>query len=125
VTSINGTTGAEATRWIDDYIAALPADQARALTRLREAIAAAAPDAVETVSYSMPAFRLARRVLVYYAAFRDHLSLFPASATVMDKLPEVATHFAGKGTIQFTPDAPLADELVAAIVAVRREEIGA
>jgi len=125
MTSINGTTGPAASRWIDEYIAALPDDQAAGLARLRATLAAAAPDAVETVSYSMPALRLGRRVLIYYAAFKDHLSLFPASGSVMARLgPELQRYFAGKGTIQFTPDEPLPDELLERIVSIRREEIG-
>ena len=115
-----------ATRIIDDYIAQLPPDQAAALSALRRTVAAAAPDAVEAVSYSMPAFKLGKRVLVYYAAFTDHLSLFPASGSVMDKLgADLQSYFTGKGTLQFTPHKPLPDDLVRQIVAIRRVEIGA
>ena len=123
---MTGETGAAATKIIDDYIGQLPDDQARALTALRTKVAAAAPDAVEAVSYSMPAFKLGKRVLVYYAAFKDHLSLFPASGSVMDKLGvELQSHFTGRGTLQFTPDNPLPDDVIRQIVAIRREEIAA
>ena len=115
-----------ATKQIDYYIAALPNDQAAALSHLRSVVAAAAPDAVEAISYSMPAFKLGRRVRVYYAAFKDHLSLFPASSSVMDKLgADLRTHFSGKGTLQFSPEHPLPDDLVRRIVEIRREEMGA
>lgn len=115
-----------ATKRIDEYVGRLPRDQARSLQSLRATIKSAAPDASEAISYSMPAFKLGNRVLVYYAAFKDHLSLFPASRSVMDKLgPELQDHFSGKGTLRFTPDEPLPDELVRRIVAVRRDEIGA
>ena len=123
---MTGETGALATRIIDDYIAQLAPDQAAALSALRRTVAAAAPDAVEAVSYSMPAFKLGKRVLVYYAAFTDHLSVFPASGSVMDKLgAELQTYFTGKGTLQFTPQKPLPDGLVRQIIAIRRAEIGA
>ena len=123
---MTGETGAVATRIIDDYIAQLAPDQAAALSALRRTVAAAAPDAVEAVSYSMPAFKLGKRVLVYYAAFTDHLSVFPASGSVMDKLgAELQTYFTGKGTLQFTPQKPLPDDLVRQIIAIRRAEIGA
>ena len=123
---MTGETGALATRIIDDYIAQLAPDQAAALSALRRTVAAAAPDAVEAVSYSMPAFKLGKRVLVYYAAFKDHLSLFPASGSVMDKLgADLQTYFTGKGTLQFTPQKPLPDGLVRQIVAIRRVEIRA
>lgn len=121
---MTGETGAAATKIIDDYIAQLPDDQARALEELRSKVAAAAPDAVEAISYSMPAFKLGKRVLVYYAAFKDHLSLFPASGSVMDKLgAELQSHFTGRGTLQFTPDKPIPDDVIRQIIAIRREEI--
>ena len=123
---MTGETGAAATKLIDAYIAALPEDQAQALTLLRATVAAAAPDAVEAVSYSLPAFKLGKRVLVYYAAFQSHLSLFPASGSVMDKLgADLQTYFTGKGTLQFTPEKPLPVDVIRQIVAIRREEIGA
>src|SRR4051794_36739199 len=121
---MSGETGATATKLIDDYIAALPDDQASALAALRATVAAAAPEAVEAVSYSMPAFKLYKQVFVYYAAFKDHLSLFPASGSVIDKLDtELQAYFTGKGTVQFTPERPLPDDLVRQIVAIRRDEI--
>ena len=123
---MTGETGEAAARIIDNYIAQLPEDQARALSELRATIKAAAPDAVEAVSYSMPALKLGKRVLVYYAAFTDHLSLYPASGSLMDKLgTDLQAYFTGKGTLQFTPAKPLPDDLVRQIIAIRREEIGA
>jgi uncharacterized protein YdhG (YjbR/CyaY superfamily) len=121
---MTGDTGAAATKIIDDYIAQLPDDQARALNELRNKVAAAAPDSVEAVSYSMPAFKLGNRVLVYYAAFKDHLSLFPASGSVMEKLgTELQSYFTGRGTLQFTPDKPIPDDVIHQIIAIRRDEI--
>lgn len=121
---MTGETGEAAARIVDHYIGQLAEDQARALAGLRATIKAAAPDAVEAISYSMPAFKLGKRVLVYYAAFTDHLSLFPASGSVMEKLGgDLQTYFAGKGTLQFTPAKPLPDDLVRQIIAIRREEI--
>jgi len=123
--AVPGPTGAEASKIIDAYIADLPADQARALTELRAELLEAVPDGIEAISYSMPALKVGKRVLVYYAAFTTHLSLFPASGSVMDKLgADLQTYFTGKGTLQFTPDKPLPPELVRQIVAIRREELG-
>lgn len=123
---MTGETGEAAARIVDDYIAQLPDEQARALADLRATVKAAAPDAVEAISYSMPAFKLGRRVLVYYAAFTEHLSLFPASGSVMDKLgTDLQAYFTGKGTLQFTAVKPLPADLVRQIIAIRREEIGA
>jgi uncharacterized protein YdhG (YjbR/CyaY superfamily) len=109
---------------VEAYLAALPDSQRAALERLRATIRGAAPDAVEGIAYKMPAFYSAGRFLVSYAAFKNHLSFFPASGTVIDRLgDELRTHFSGKGTLQFTPEEPLPDDLVRAIVAIRLEEI--
>jgi uncharacterized protein YdhG (YjbR/CyaY superfamily) len=108
---------------VEDYLAALPKEQRAALEKLRKTIMAAAPEATETISYQMPTFKDHGRVLVYYAAFRDHCSLFPASNAVMAALgEELKPYFSGKGTLRFTPDKPLPAALVKKIVTARIEE---
>lgn len=108
---------------VDAYFASLPEPARAALQHLREAIRAAAPGASETISYAMPAFRAHGRILVYYAAFRDHYSLFPAGGAVIeahrDALGSLVT---GKGTIQFRYDQPLPVALVQTIVEERLAE---
>lgn len=111
---------------VEDYLAALPPDQRAALEHLRATIRAAAPEATEAISYGMPAFKQDGRGLVGYAAFKAHCSLFPMSAAV---IPEHAAALEGfttsKGTIRFTPEAPLPDALVTAIVRTRLAELAA
>ncbi len=71
----------------------------------------------------MPAFRAHGRILVYYAAFKDHCSLFPASGTVRDaRGQELAPYFTGKGTIRFRAHEPLPVALVRKVVKVRLAE---
>ncbi|HPG89046.1 MAG TPA: DUF1801 domain-containing protein, partial [Hyphomicrobium sp.] len=65
---------------MDAYIAAQPDDMQRALSRMRAAIAKAVPDAVETISYNMPAFKLHGRVLLYFAGWTEHYAIYPGSA---------------------------------------------
>jgi len=108
---------------VEEYLAALPADKRTALEKLRKTIEAAAPEATETISYQMPAFKDHGRILVYYAAFKDHCSLYPASEAVMEALgDELKPYFAGKGTIRFPADKPLSAALVRKIVKARLEE---
>jgi uncharacterized protein YdhG (YjbR/CyaY superfamily) len=108
---------------VEDYLAALPEGQRVVLEKLRKTIRAAAPEAIETISYQMPTFKDHGRVLVYYAAFKDHCSLFPASNAVMEALgEELKPYFAGKGTLRFTADKPLPAALVKKIVKARIEE---
>jgi uncharacterized protein YdhG (YjbR/CyaY superfamily) len=115
-----------ATAQIDATLAALPTDQRTALQALRRTIAAAAPEAVETISYGMPAFRYRGHALVSYAAFKAHCSLFPRSGAVVEAhRDELAGHATAKGTLRFTPQHPLPNDLVETIVRERMAQIDA
>jgi uncharacterized protein YdhG (YjbR/CyaY superfamily) len=111
---------------VEDYLAALPEGSRAALEKLRKTIKAAAPSATEAISYQMPAFKDRGQVLVYYAAFKDHYSLFPASKAVVEAFAEeLKPYSSGKGTIRFDTDKPLPTALVEKIVKARLEEIAA
>jgi uncharacterized protein YdhG (YjbR/CyaY superfamily) len=102
--------------WQDD-------EQRAALDRLREVIAAAAPDATEGISYSMPAFLLGGKGLVCYAAFKDHYSLFPMSGRAVEAhKKELGERVTGKGTIQFQYGARFPAALVKKVVRTRLAE---
>lgn len=109
---------------VDDYLAALPDERRAPLEELRKTIRAAAPEATEAIAYQMPAFRShGGRLLVSYAAFKHHCSLFPASGAVIEALgEELKPYLAGKATIRFPADRPLPAALVTRIVKVRIEE---
>src|SRR5215470_14960470 len=90
---------------VKQYLSWQDGEQRAALDKLREVIASAAPDAVEGISYAMPAFLLGGKGLVCYAAFKDHYSLFPMSGGVVERYQkELGDHVTGKGTIQFRYD---------------------
>jgi uncharacterized protein YdhG (YjbR/CyaY superfamily) len=100
-----------------------PAQRA-ALDKLRDVIGAAAPDATEGISYSMPAFLLGGKGLVCYAAFKDHYSLVPMSGAVVEQhAAELGDRITGKGTIQFRYDERLPVGLVKKIVKTRVAEM--
>jgi len=108
---------------VENYLAALPQESRAALERLRRTIKAAAPEATETISYMMPAFRDHGRLLVSYAAFKDHCSLFPMSMKVIEThKEELKSYLSGRGTIRFTTAKPLPRALVRKIVKERIEE---
>jgi uncharacterized protein YdhG (YjbR/CyaY superfamily) len=109
---------------IDAYLAGLPDDQRRALQDLREAIAAAAPEAQEAISYGAPAFKYRGRPLVCYRAARAHVSLFPMSPAVIDAHLDLLSDWStSKGTVRFTPDHPVPSEVVTTLVKARIAEL--
>ena len=113
---------APAPKTVDEYMAGVPPKFRAVLQRLRKTIKAAAPDAEEVISYRMPAYRQ-NGMLIYFAAFKDHCSLFGVSHTIRRKFsPELKPFVAGKGTYQFTPEHPIPADLVTRIVKTRVAE---
>jgi uncharacterized protein YdhG (YjbR/CyaY superfamily) len=107
---------------IDDYLAALPADQRAALERLRRTIRSVVPKAEERISYGLAAFRL-DRMLVGFGATPKHCAFYLMSATVLDGFrTELEGYDTRKGTIRFQPDAPLPAALVKRLVKARLAE---
>jgi uncharacterized protein YdhG (YjbR/CyaY superfamily) len=108
---------------VDEYLAALPDDRRPAMAELRRTIKSAAPGAVESIAYGMPAFRTDGQFLVSYDAYKAHYSLFPASDAVVTGLgAELTRHLAGRGTIRFPVGEPIPTSLVSRIVKIRVEE---
>jgi len=108
---------------VEDYLAALPPEARAFLEELRETILAAVPEPTEGISYQMPAVRSEGRVVVWYAAFKDHYSVFPATAGVREALgEELAPYLSGKGTVRLSPDEPVPVALVKRIVEARLTE---
>ena len=109
---------------IDSYLAGLPDDQRRALQRLRQMIAAAAPEAIEAISYGAPAFRYRDKPLVCYSAAKNHVSFFPMSPAAIEAHQDLLTPWStSKGTIRFTEEHPLPEEVVATLVKARMNEL--
>lgn len=107
---------------VDKYLAALPDEQRDALEKLRKTILSVARGAEEKISYGMPTV-VYKGNLVHYAAFKDHMSLFGASAFMTGELKAKLAGFkTSKGTIQFTIEKPLPVTLVKQIVKARMAE---
>jgi uncharacterized protein YdhG (YjbR/CyaY superfamily) len=98
-------------RTVDEYIAGFTGDTRKKLEALRAAIRAAAPGAQETISYHMPAY-MQGGPLVYFAAFKTHIGLFPTGEGVEAFRAELTGYKTSKGTVQFPLDEPLPLDLV-------------
>jgi len=103
---------------IDEYIASFPKDIQALLEQIRSTIKEAAPEAVEIISYQMPAFRL-NGILVYFAAYNKHIGFYPTGSGIAAFKNELSDYKGGKGTIQFPIDQPLPIELISRIVTFR------
>jgi uncharacterized protein YdhG (YjbR/CyaY superfamily) len=103
---------------IDDYISRYPAEVQQLLQKMRVAIQQAAPKATETISYSIPAFRL-EGILVWFAAFKNHIGFYPRTDAIKVFKKELSAYKGAKGSVQFPFDQPLPLALVNRIVKFR------
>jgi uncharacterized protein YdhG (YjbR/CyaY superfamily) len=106
---------------IDEYIASFSEDVQEALQTMRATIRAAAPDAVERISYQMPAFSQEGN-LVYFAALKDHIGFYPTSSGIAAFQQELARYKGTKGAVRFPKGQPLPLELITRIVQFRVAE---
>jgi uncharacterized protein YdhG (YjbR/CyaY superfamily) len=103
---------------IDDYIAASPSAVRPILREIRRTISAAAPEAEERMSYRMPAFRL-HGIVVYFAAFKNHIGLYPPVSGDARLEKALAPYAGPKGNLKFPLDRPIPYALIKRIVLLR------
>ncbi|HEY2738355.1 MAG TPA: DUF1801 domain-containing protein [Thermoanaerobaculia bacterium] len=109
---------------IDDYIAAFPQEIQAILQRIRSTIRNAAPDAQETTSYKIPAFTQ-NGILVYFAAFKKHIGLYPPVAGDASLEKAIAPYAGEKGNLKFPLDQPIPYDLIERIVKLRVKQSSA
>jgi len=108
---------------VEEYLAGVPEPARSALEKMRAAIRSAAPrEATETISYKMPAFRH-NEILVWFAAFSDHCSLFPTAAVIEAFRDELKGFSTSKGTIHFPLGKPLPTALIKKLVKARVAQV--
>lgn len=108
---------------VDDYLAAQPPLARRLLKRVRTVIRRTLPDAEEVISYGIPAYRLNKRIAIYFAGWKDHFSLYPISKRMETALE--GHDLSGRGTIRFSYEDRLPVHLISQIAQLRAAELEA
>jgi uncharacterized protein YdhG (YjbR/CyaY superfamily) len=118
-TSRSATKASSAPKSVDEYLARVPQPARETLNKMRATIRSVVPsEATETISYGMPAFRH-NGVLVWFAAFSDHCSLFPTASVIDAFKDDLKGYSTSKGTIHFPMDKPLPTTLIKKLVKAR------
>ena len=113
---------APAPKTVDEYIVGFPGEVQEILQKVRATIKQGAPDAEETISYQIPTFKLRGKPLVYFAAFKTHIGLYPMPTGAEAFREELATYTSGKGTAKFPFAKPIPFDLIGKIVTFRVKE---
>jgi uncharacterized protein YdhG (YjbR/CyaY superfamily) len=108
---------------VDEYISTFPEDTQGVLRQVRQIIRQALPRGDELISYQIPAYRLPGGPVLYFAGWKKHYSLYPATAALLDALArELEPYEVRKGTIRFPLSAPVPVKLIARIAKLRAQE---
>lgn len=108
---------------IDEYIALQPREMQDLLHKVRETILKAAPDAVESISYAMPAFKFNGKPLVYFALNKSHLGFYATPSANTAFTEELKDYKSSKGAIQFPLNKPVPIGLIRKMVQFKLKEI--
>lgn len=106
---------------VDEYITAQPTHVRTVLKKIRQTIKAAAPKAEEVISYNMPAYKY-NGMLVFFAAFKNHIGFYPAPRGIEAFKKELSAYKGAKGSVQFPLDKPIPFGLISKIVKFRMKE---
>ena len=109
---------------VDGYIASQPEAVRRVLERVRSTIRKAVPRAEEVISYKIPAYRLNGKTMLFFAGWKQHWALYPASGRTVNALKdELSSYAVSKGTIRFPLSQPVPVRLIERIAKLREKEI--
>ncbi len=108
---------------VGEYISSFPNSIKIKLKQIRQIVREESPEAVELISYQMPAFKLNKRILIYYAAWKDHVAIYPYPNSVVKFKKELSKYKTSKSTVQFTLDKPLPIKLIHNIIKFRIEDL--
>ncbi len=107
---------------VDEYSAAFSEEIQERLRQVRQVIKDNAPEAVESIAYGMPAYKLNKKPLVYFAGYQNHIGFYATPTGHSKFTKELSKYKQGKGSVQFPLTEPLPVDLIAKIVRFRVAE---
>lgn len=107
---------------VDNYIATFPKETQILLQKIRAIIKEAVPDAIESISYGMPGYKLNKKPLVYFAGYEKHIGFYATPSGHMEFKAELSKYKQGKGSVQFPLDQPIPFNLIKRMVTFRAKE---
>jgi len=105
---------------VDDYVASLPEDVQGIVEEIRRRAHRAVPEAVETISYNMPTLKVGDRGVIYFAAWKTHIAVYPVPETDAELEQELAPYRAERSTLRFPLRRPMPYDLIERIFAAQR-----
>lgn len=108
---------------VDDYLANLSNPQKQILNQVRKIVDQVVPDAQEVITYGMPGYKYKGKYLIAFAVFKNHMSIFPGAEPVEVLKSKLTKYKTSKGTVQFTVDNPLTDEIITELLNIRLSRI--
>ena len=108
--------------YVDEYISNFPLEVQERLKKIRKIIKEIAPDAIELISYGMPAYNLNKKNLVYFGGFSSHIGFYGTPATHETFYTELSVYKKGKGSVQFPLNKPLPEKLISKMVSYKVSE---
>lgn len=107
---------------VEEYFASVPEGVRNKLEKIRQIIKEEAPEAQEVLSYQMPAFKLNGRILIYYAAWKEHIGFYPYPSAMAEFNKELVKYKTAKSTVRFPLDKPIPFDLISKIIKYRVKE---
>ncbi|HRP70182.1 MAG TPA: DUF1801 domain-containing protein [Turneriella sp.] len=107
---------------VEEYIAVFPQNIRKILEQLRLTIKQSAPEAVESIAYAMPAYKLNKKPLVYFAGYKNHIGFYATPTGHSAFAKELSRYKQGKGSVQFPLDEPVPLSLIKRIVEFKVKE---
>jgi uncharacterized protein YdhG (YjbR/CyaY superfamily) len=108
---------------IEEYLRSATQEQKRVFESIRKIIKKIVPEAEEVISYGIPTFKVNKKPLLYFGAFKNHMSLFPASDGMVKEIPELEKFRVAKGTLRFTDQQSIPEAMIKKIIKYRLNSI--